>query len=293
MVTIFNPSDIAPLKEVVVGPYKRFGWWSLVADYFRHPDLVSFRYLANNSVQVPRHDLASTQHAGFVQLLRDQGVIVHTLGSLDDVMLQLYPRDIAFAVDDVLFLARSGNPTRRREQVALNPLLEQISRVERLEGGLIEGGDVIVTDSDVLVGMGEATNRAGIAALRYGFERAGITRRIVPLEFSGRGVVHLDTKFTIVGPGLGYIHSAAFTPASRKLLADRFDLIEATEDEARTLMINTFALAPDRIVIDARAERLAFALRERGITPVPVDYSEVTRWPGGLRCSTLPLRREA
>lgn len=252
-----------------------------------------FRYLANNSVEVPRHELAAPQHARFVELLREHGVIVHTLGNLHDVMLQLYPRDIAFAVGDVLFLARSGNPTRRREQAALLPLLDRVSRVERLDDGMIEGGDVIVTDSDVLVGLGEATDRAGVAALRRGFERAGIARRIVPIEFSARGVVHFDTKFTIVGPRLGYVHSDALTPQSRRLLADRFDLIEASEDDARSLMINTFALAPDRIVIDMRAERLAAALRERGIAPILVDYAEVTRWPGGLRCSTLPLRREA
>lgn len=291
MVTISIPSDIAPLQEVIVGPYKPFSWLSLILDYFRHPDLVSFRYLASNSVQVPEHDLAFRQHSRFVELLREQNVVVHTLSSIPDVILQLYPRDIAFAVDDVLFLARSGNPTRRREQTALAPLLQQCSRVEHLDEGVIEGGDVIVTDSEVLVGLSEATNHVGIASLKRGFERAGIMRPIVPIEFSSRGVVHLDTKFTLVGSGLGYIHSDAFTPKSRKLLGERFDLIEATAKEASALMINTFALAPDRIVIDARSERLSAALRARNITPIRIDYSEVTRWPGGLRCSTLPLQR--
>ncbi|WP_166350949.1 dimethylarginine dimethylaminohydrolase family protein [Phytoactinopolyspora limicola] len=291
MIQISNPSDVAPLTDVIVGPSKRFGWWDLIWGSLRYPDLASLRYASNNRVRVPKHDLAQRQHSAFVKVLRDAGATARTLEDLSDVSIQLYPRDLAFAVDDVLFLARSRDPIRRKEQRALDPLLPKMSRVERLDGGLIEGGDVIVTNSDVLVGLSEATNLAGVTALREAFARTGITREVVPIEFSGRGVVHLDTKFTMVGPQLGFVHSAALTPCARRQLADRFELIEATGDEARSLMVNTVALAPDRIVIDQRAHRLADVLRGNGIEPVALDFSEVTKFPGGFRCATLPLSR--
>lgn len=291
MIRIENPSDIAPLREVVVGPYKRFTWWDLIRGSVRYPDLASLLYVRNNRVQVPDHDLARRQHDLFVEIIADVGVQVHTLESIDDVDVQLYPRDLAFAVDDTLFLARSRDPIRRKEQRALGALLPKLTRVEKLDGGYIEGGDVIVTDGAVLVGLSEASNLAGVSALRAGFRRAGIDREIVPIEFTGRGVVHLDTKFTMVGPGLGFVHSASLTPYSRSLLASRFELIEATDEEARDLMVNTVALAPDRVIIDQRAEHLADALRSHGVEPVALDFSEVTRFPGGFRCATLPLRR--
>lgn len=291
MIQIANPSDIATLREVVVGPYKDFTWWNLIWGSVRYPDLASLRYVANNTVKVPDHERARRQHATFVQTLADAGAVVHTLDSLDDVDIQLYPRDLAFAVDDTLFLARSRDPIRRKEQRALEPLLPQLSKVERLGGGFVEGGDVIVTDDVVLVGLSEASNLSGVSALREGFARAGIDREIVPIEFSGRGVVHLDTKFTLVGPRLGYVHSASLTPYSRSILAERFELVEATDDEARSLMVNTVALGPDRVIIDARAQRLAAALRAHGVQPIPLDFSEVTKFPGGFRCATLPLRR--
>ena len=291
MIQIANPSDIAPLREVIVGPYKPFTWWDLIWGSLRYPDIASLRYVRNNTVAVPRHDIAREQHRRFVDILRDSGAQVRTLEDLRDVSIQLYPRDLAFAVDDVLFLARSRDPIRRKEQRALQPHLAEISRLEPLAGGFIEGGDVIVTDDIVLVGLSEATNLTGISALREAFARTGITREIVPIEFSGRGVVHLDTKFTMVGPRLGYVHSASLTPYSRSRLAERFELVEADDIEARELMVNTFALAPDRVVIDHRAHRLAGALRSHGIEPVLHDFSEVTRFPGGFRCATLPLRR--
>lgn len=291
LVQISNPSDIAPLREVVVGPYKPFTWWNLIWGSVRYPDLASLRYVSNNRVQVPDHDIARRQHEAFVQTILDSGVQVHTLHSLPDVDIQLYPRDLAFAVDGTLFLSRSRDPIRRKEQRALDTLLPELSRVEHLGGGYIEGGDVMVTDDVVLVGLGEATNLAGVTALREAFARVGIEREVLPIEFSRRGVVHLDTKFTMVGPGLGYIHSASLTPYSRSLLAERFELIEATDEEARDLMVNTVALAPDRIIIDRRAHRLAEALRAHDVEPVALDFSEVTKFPGGFRCATLPLRR--
>lgn len=291
MIMISNPSDIAPLREVVVGPSKRFGWWDLIWGSLRYPDPASLRYVSNNRVRVPNHPVAQRQHSDFVRVLRESGAIVHVLEDLKDVSIQLYPRDLAFAIDDTLFLARSRDPIRRKEQRALLPLLPELSRVEKLDQGLIEGGDVIVTDDAVFVGLSEASDLSGVTALREGLGRVGSTREVIPIEFSSRGVVHLDTKFTMVGPQLAYVHSASLTPASRAHLAARFELIEAGDDEARSLMVNTVALAPDRIIVDQRATRLADALRAHSIDPVAIDFSEVTKFPGGFRCATLPLRR--
>lgn len=292
MIQIANPSDIGKLHEAIVGPYKTYNWWNLIWGSLRYPDLASLRYVENNTVRVPNHDIARRQHDKLVQTLVDSGVKVHTLASLPDVDIQLYPRDIAFAVDDTIFLSRSRDPIRKKEQRALEPYLTEFSKVERIESGHIEGGDVMVTDDVVFVGLSEATNLQGISALRACFSRAGIDREIVPIEFSGRGVVHLDTKFTMVGPKLGYIHSSSLTPYSRSQIASRFELIEANDVEARSLMVNTVALAPDRIIIDSRARRLADALRAHDVEPVPLDFSEVTKFPGGFRCATLPLCRD-
>ncbi|WP_167145563.1 arginine deiminase family protein [Actinomyces sp. ZJ308] len=293
MIQIHNPNDIAPLKEVVIGPYKRFGWWPLIRETLRSPSLSYAFYLSSNTVSIPNHDIAQREHEQFVSVLREAGVVVRTLETIDDVSVQLYPRDIAFAVDDVLFLARSVDPVRQREQRALIPLLAEVSRVVPLDDGHIEGGDVIVTDDIVFVGLSEATDLKGVGSLRRAFARAGIDRQIVPIEFSHRGVVHLDTKLTLVGPGLGYIYSPSLKPRSREKVAEHLELIEASETEALALMVNTLALAPDRIVIDERATHLERELSSRGITPVPLKFSEVTRFPGGFRCATLPLVRSS
>jgi N-dimethylarginine dimethylaminohydrolase len=157
--------------------------------------------------------------------------------------------------------------------------------------GHIEGGDVLVTDDDVLVGLGDSTDMEGLEAFRTALTAEGIDRRVVPIEFAHPGVVHLDVHFTLAGPGVGLYNPKAFTPQSRSYLESRFDLIEVDEDEVRRLAVNTVALAPDKLIMQASDERIATEIESRGITPILIDYSEITRFPGGLHCATLPLVR--
>lgn len=291
MIEVSVPSDVATLHAVVVGPVKKFGWRDLLKGSLHETGLGGLHQLRHNRVQIPRFEVAHEEHHGFIETLRQHGVTVEEVERLDDVTIQLYPRDIAFAIDNALVLARSRHPQRRREQHGIQRLLPQFPRVLTLNEGFIEGGDVIVTADDVLVGLSEETNAAGINALRASLQQAGIARRVVPIEFANRGVVHLDTKFTMVAPRVGLWHPAAFTGTARAELERRFDLIEATRNETRNLMVNTLALAPDRVVIDDRSDRIAAMLSAQGITPVPVPYSEITKFPGGFRCATLPLIR--
>ena len=61
--------------------------------------------------------------------------------------------------------------------------------------------------------------------------------------------------------------------------------------EALAVQVNVLAIDPATIVVAAGSERIAAALAALGLTVLTVDYSEVTRVPGSLRCTTLPLLR--
>ncbi|UFN45170.1 dimethylarginine dimethylaminohydrolase family protein [Nocardioides okcheonensis] len=204
-----------------------------------------------------------------------------------------YTRDIGFAIDDTFFVARMGTRIRHQETVALEPWLARFSKVERLDAGTIEGGDVMLAPGRVLVGLGEATNKAGIAAFRSALARVGNTREVVPLEFTSPGVIHLDTKFNLVTPEMAIISRDSFKAASLKWLEDHFELVDATAEETRAIQINTLAIGNGKVIMDRRAERLANLIRARGVDPTLLDYSEITALPGSFRCTTLPLERSS
>lgn len=213
---------------------------------------------------------------------------------LDDttqVNTQHYTRDIAFAIDDALFVARMGTRYREPEQLALASRLTSFSSVVRLPSGRIEGGDVMLFGNTVLVGLSEATDASGVSALRQALEARGSSREVVPVPFTHRGVIHLDTKFNIVAANLAIIARKSFRSETVSWFERHFELIEATEEETRDIEINTFVIDAGKIIMSDRSERLAARLEQRGLTPILIDYSEVTHQPGAFRCTTLPLVR--
>jgi N-dimethylarginine dimethylaminohydrolase len=202
-----------------------------------------------------------------------------------------YTRDVGFAIDDTFFVARMGTRARGPEVVALEPWFARFSKVARLDAGTIEGGDVMLAPGRVLVGLGEATNEAGVASFTAALAKDGSAREVVPLRFNSPGVIHLDTKFNLVAPNLAVISRHSFEAKSLRWLEQNFHLIDATPKETRAIHINALGIGNGQVVMDQRAERLASELRNNGVNPILLDYSEITCLPGSIRCTTLPLER--
>lgn len=238
-----------------------------------------------------RYQKVREQQQCLVQILRDHGVSVRFLSDCPGVGTQHYTRDIAFCIDDAFFMARMGTGYRLPEQRALLDLLPRLSKVVYLERGRIEGGDVMLHGDTVLVGLGEATDREGVDALRRKLVELGNPRKVVAIPFAHRGVIHLDTKFNIVDRNIALFARKSFQSETVRWLEQHFDLIEATDEEVSGVEINTLTIGGGRVIVQEQSERLAKLIQHRGLTPIPVDYSEVIHLPGSFRCTTLPLER--
>lgn len=235
--------------------------------------------------------LVRTQQDTLIELLRSRGVEVLLLDEAPGCSVQHYPRDLGFVIDSTLFLARLNSEHRQPEATALADLTAEVPNVARLSAGTIEGGDVMLHTGCVLVGRSEETSSAGIDALQSALGAAGIDREVIPVPFAVPGIVHLDDHFTIVAPGVALIHSEVFSHAQLRWFEQTFDLVHVSDDEARGVQVNVLAIAPGTVVVAEGSGRISAELRDRGIEVLAVDYSEVTKLPGSLRCTTLPLAR--
>lgn len=231
------------------------------------------------------------QQYRFIELLHARGVEVMLADQAPDSYCQHYTRDIGFVIDNVFVVSRLHSRRRQGEFAGVRRLVERIERVAYLDAGTIEGGDVMLHDGMVLVGLSEETSPAGVDALRYQLDRLGIDRTVRPIAFACGGIVHLDDHFNIVAPGVALVNPHVFDDSQMRWFAEQFDLIPVTGTEAAAVEVNTLALAPGVVVVAERSERIAAELDSRDIEVIPVDYSEVTRIPGAFRCSTLPLVR--
>jgi dimethylargininase len=232
-----------------------------------------------------------TQQDTLIGLLRDHGTEVTLLDAAPGCPVQHYPRDIAFVIDHLLVTARLNSTHRRPEADALAPLLTGAPHVAHLDEGTIEGGDIALHTGTVLVGLGEETSPAGVRALQQALAHHGVDREVRPIPFATRGIVHLDDHFTIVAPGTALVHRDVFSSAQLRWFEQHFDLINVTDAEARAVQANILAIAPDTVVVATGSHRIARELAARGLQVLTVDYSEVTRIPGSVRCTTLPLTR--
>lgn len=233
------------------------------------------------------------QQDGLITLLREHGAEVVLLPHARGCSVQHYPRDLAFTVDHLLIGARLNSEHRLPETAALTDPALGLPNLIQLGGGTIEGGDVALYTDRVLVGMSEESSRAGADSLQAVLSQHGVDREVVPVFFAVNGIVHLDDHFVIVAPGTALIHREVFEPGQLAFFKAHFDdLIDVTDAEARAVATNVLAIGPTKVVVAAGSDRIAAALSARGIQVLTVDYSEVTRIPGSLRCTTLPLNRD-
>lgn len=231
---------------------------------------------------------------GFVKTLTDAGVQVlrpEVLPNQD----QIFTRDISFVIDKTLVRAGMRKPNRRVEFDAIRKWMEDIEHIiEPPEGVFIEGGDVILCDDTVFVGVGGRTNEAGVAFLQEQFPQKKIVS--LPMVVSDdpyTNILHLDCTFQPVGKDMAIIYEAGFirTPDA---VFERFPenkCIKVSQQEMYDMAPNVFSITPGLVVIDKRFTRLRDELEARGIRTLPVAYEKVSRFGGLLRCSTLPLYR--
>ena len=69
------------------------------------------------------------------------------------------------------------------------------------------------------------------------------------------------------------------------------NLINISKDEMYNMNSNIFSISDNVIVSEKSFDRLNSILRKKGFKVEMIDFSEIAKMEGLLRCSTLPLNR--
>lgn len=224
---------------------------------------------------------------------------------------QIFARDVAFVIDDTLFVSNLI-PDREKETGAIGHILERIpsAHIESLpERVHTEGGDILLYDDILFVGCylrpdystykTARTNQYAIDYLRERFP----AKQVVPLELRKhdhdprQSVLHLDCAFQPVGKGRALIFREGFLePKYVGVVEEIFgkdNLFAVTGEEAYMMNTNLVSLSPSRVISDQAFTRLNQHLEQNwGIAVEAVPYQEISKMGGLLRCSTMPLVRK-
>ena len=230
----------------------------------------------------PTHDGVRAEQVAYIAALEDAGVRVDLLPPLDAFPDSLFVEDPALVFAEAAIVLRPGAPSRAGEAAALRPELERrFQRVLALEDGHAEGGDVLVTEEAVFIGLSARTDRAGAAALARAL--AALGRKAVVVE-PPPGVLHLKTACSLL--------DEARLLVTRELDAlpefagfERLVVPADEEGAANALRVN------DRVLLSAGHPRTRDLLETDGYRVVELETRQVGLLDAGLSCLSLRWSR--
>lgn len=224
--------------------------------------------------------LMRQHHADYVAALKSTGATVVELPALEAYPDSVFVEDTALCLAEGAVVMRPGAPSRLGEAAEMAPTLQSLyGTVLRISGAdsHIEGGDILTTETEILVGRSARTNAAGVAEL---------VRLVSPWGYKVRevhtpeGVLHFKTDCSLL--------DAETILATPRLDASGcfkgYRVLHTAEGEeacANTIRFN------DLVVMPAGFPRTRDRLVQAGYQVREIGNSECAKLDGGMSCLSL------
>jgi len=244
----------------------------------RKPSRSITRGLRAVDTGTPDLSVFEAHHAAYVAALRETGAHVTVLDALEDYPDAVFVEDAALCLQEGAVVMRPGAPTRLGEAAEMAPHLEQFyGDVVRVTDGFIEGGDILTTERDILIGLSARTDQAGVADFAHLVERWGYSVRVVDTP---AGVLHFKTDCSLLDAET--ILSTTRLDASGCFEGYRvIHVAEGEEACANTIRFNALVIMP------AGFPKTRDRLVQAGYDVREVGNSEAAKLDGGMSCLSL------
>ena len=301
MIPVQISDETAPLEAVILGTAQGMGG---VPDLEKTYDPKSREHILAGTF--PREGDLIREMEGVCNVFEKHGVQVYRPNSIDDLN-QIFSRDIAFVIDDTLVIPCVTHE-RKKESDGIEHITNQVEKVLLPDEHLfMEGGDIIPWKGHLFVGYSKPDDFAKYTVARTNEDSLNYLKETFSdWEVHGfelnksddnpkKNALHLDCCFQPVGKDKAVIYPAGFkNEADLNFLVDFFgkeNVFEITQEEMYDMNSNFFSISPEVVVSDKTFTRLNDQLRRWGLTVEEVQYREVAKMEGLLRCTTMPLRR--
>lgn len=227
----------------------------------------------------PDLELFLKHHASYVLALESTGASVLTLEPLEQFPDSVFVEDAALCLPEIAIAMRPSAPSRSGESGPMAATLAEFyNEVITIRGpGFIDGGDILTTEREILIGTSARTNPAGIQELRTIVSHWNYTVREVQTP---KGVLHFKTDCSLLDEE---------TILSTKRLAasgcfEKYRIIYTAEGEeacANAIRFNDLVLMPNGF---PKTEEI---LLKAGYKIRKIGNSEAAKLDGGMSCLSL------
>lgn len=297
-------NETSKLKKVILGRADSNGPVPSLEEAY---DPKSIEHIKNGTY--PKEEEMIKEMAEVVKIFDKYDVDVYRPELIEDCN-QIYARDIAFVIDNKIIKSHIL-PNRDGEIEAIRYILDQIPQenlIKLSDDAHIEGGDVMPHNDYIFIGTYRGEDYKDHITARTNMTAVNEIQALFPYKkvksFDLRksntnakeNALHLDCCFQPVGSKYCIIHKNGFLIEDEyQWLVDYFgkeNCFEISADEMYDMMSNIFSISEEVVISDKHFTRLNAWLRERNITVEEVDYREIAKQEGLLRCTTLPLERD-
>ncbi|MEI9931052.1 MAG: arginine deiminase family protein [Rhizomicrobium sp.] len=231
----------------------------------------------------PTYNGVIAEHRAYIAALRMAGLMVDVLPPLEDFPDSVFVEDPALVFAQGAILLRPGVASRLGEAEEMRaPLQKHFDRVLELEGEqYADGGDVLVSQNEVFIGLSKRTSRAGAERLVALLGELGRKARIAetPAE-----ILHFKSASSVLNED---------TVMAAKRLADSgifsgLKVLVVPKDEegaANFLRIN------DTVFVGDCYPRTIEMLQREGFTAQGLKIDEIRKLDAGLSCMSLRWRK--
>ena len=304
MLKINVNNETSELVSVILGSAISNGPTPNIKDCY---DPKSIEHILNGTYPSEK-DMVSELNS-FENILIKYGVKVYRPDQINNYN-QIFTRDISFVIEDKIVLSNIID-NRSEELSAINYILNEIPSkniIKLSSDSHVEGGDVILFNDYVFIGIYSGkdypnyitarTNLNAVNEIKANFPNKSIkTFELRKSNTSPKdNALHLDCCFQPVGTDKAIIHPGGF------LIKDEYDwlvnffgkenIFETTKEEMYHMNCNVFSISENTIVSENNFIRLNEWLTLNGFTVEKINYSEIAKQEGLLRCSTMPLMRK-
>lgn len=261
--------------------------------------------------QLPELAQMREQHAALMETYRSFGIDVRVFEYPEQPHSPYGPLKRAvsaaagFVINGGAIIPREAAPYWRGRSRYVSQYLQSIGCpiLATVHGrGVAEGGAFTRMADDLIVAMlSTDCNREGLEQVQPVLERAGyhvwVARSPGPLHYFHPEVIgwmHADMWIAPLDHDLALIYPPwCDFETVRYLLSVGYTLIEADRAEQEAVApANLITVEPRRVIMCSGAPRTRAKLQEHGIDVTEVDYTEVIKYGGGIRCTTMQLLRD-
>lgn len=205
---------------------------------------------------------------------------MESLKPQDSLPDSVFTQDPALVGKDAVLIGRTREPSRQPEARIIEEYFADQNRQVNHAGptATLEGGDILVTEEAVFVGITGRTNFEGFKEVQRSFSEVEVR----PVRFS--------TEFFHLLSACSYLTDNQILICNRFVDPLAFKGVEclsvASED---VVAVNALPLGENRILTSAGYPRVSKLLQDHGYETIEIDNSEFVKGDGRITCLSSPF----